>query len=182
MFRLLRVLHRWIGLVASLFLLTISITGFLLATKSTFGWVRPPERDGAPMESLDQAVSVHRAADAAFSVGLEKLARREHIDRIDYRPKSNVFKVVSKEGYHEVQVCGATGKVLQVASRNDQLSEDIHDLSFVHDSLNKYWLPVVACALAYLSLSGIAMFLTPVYRRWKYKRKRASSGAAPSAG
>lgn len=174
MYHLLRVIHRWVGIVGSLFFLSMSVTGFLLATKGTFGWIRPPEMDGARVDSLARVVSVDHAARAAFAVGLPKLAERGHIDRIDYRPKSNVFKVVSKEGYHEVQVCGATGKVLQVASRVDQLAEDVHDLSFVHEGLHAYWLPVVACLLFYLSSSGIVMFSTPVVRRWRFRRSQAA--------
>lgn len=177
MYHLLRTVHRWVGIFGSLFLLLISVTGFLLATKGTFGWVRPPERAGAPVDALSEVVSVDRAATAAFALGLPELTARDHIDRIDYRPASNVFKIVSKRGYHEVQVCGATGTVLQVAKRVDQLAEDLHDLSFLHSGLHAYWLPVVAVLLLYLSASGIAMFSTPVLRRWRYRRKvRGSAG------
>jgi uncharacterized iron-regulated membrane protein len=169
MYRLLRVVHRWVGVVGSLFLLTLSVTGFLLATKGSFGWVRPPEMSGTDMTSLAEAVGIHEAAEAAFSVGIAELRDTKDIDRIDYRPKSNVYKVVSKEGYHEVQVDGATGRVLQVARRVDQLSEDIHDLSFVHDAAHTYWLPVVSLLLFYLSASGIVMFCTPLFRRFRHR-------------
>lgn len=173
MYRLLRVVHRWAGLLASLFLLTIGVTGFLLATKGTFGWIRPPERDGQPVDSPSEIISVDRAMTAAFGIGLAALANPSHIDRVDYRPKRNVFKILSKEGYHEVQVCGKTGEVLQVASRNDQLAEDVHDLSFFREELHAYLLPLVAVCLVYLSASGIAMFFTPIVRRMKFNRKRA---------
>ncbi|HRI43602.1 MAG TPA: PepSY-associated TM helix domain-containing protein [Fimbriimonadaceae bacterium] len=175
MYRLLRVVHRWVGLIASLFLLTVGITGFLLATKGTFGWIRPPEQDGQPVDSPSEIVTVDRAMTAAFGVGLAKLATPKDIDRVDFRPKRNVFKILSKEGYHEVQVCGKTGEVLQVASRNDQLAEDIHDLSFFREAMHTYLLPLVALSLVYLAASGIAMFFTPIVRRMKFNRKRADS-------
>ena len=38
----------------------------------------------------------------------------EAIDRIDYRPGSNIFKVVTNEGYLEVQVDGAAGQRVPV--------------------------------------------------------------------
>jgi hypothetical protein len=126
------------------------------------------------VEGLAQVVSVDQAARAAFAQGIPELAEKGHIDRIDYRPKSNVFKVVSKEGYHEVQVDGATGAVLQVASRVDQLAEDVHDLSFIHDNLHAFWLPVVACLLFYLGASGLVMFFVPVVRRWRFRRSQAA--------
>ncbi len=178
MYRTLRFIHRWVGITGCLFFLCTAVTGFLLATKGSFGWIRPPEREGEPVESLAQVVNVDRAAKAAFAAGIPELSERAHIDRIDYRPKSNVFKVVSKKGYHEVQVCGATGRVLQVAKRVDQLSEDIHDLSFFHPSMHTFWLPVLSILLAYLSLSGIVMFATPLVRRFRYRRSLEDGGNA----
>lgn len=171
MYKTVRTWHRWIGLLASFFLIIISITGFLLATKGTFGWIRPPEKDGAPLTTLSEVVSVNAAAEAAFAQGLPELKTHTDIDRIDYRPKGNVFKVVSKEGYHEVQVDGATGQVLQVARRNDQLAEDIHDLSFFADAAHDYGLPVIAVALFLLGLSGVCIFFVPVFRRWRFGRQ-----------
>lgn len=173
MYHRLRSLHRWVGLAASMFLIVIAATGFLLATKGTFGWIRPPEQEGARIEGFDEVISVDRVAKAAFAVGLEKLRERGHIDRIDYRPKSNIFKVVSKEGYHEVQVCGKTGEVLSVAFRTDQLAEDIHDLSWFSDLLHAYWLPVVAVLLFTLGCTGVWIFFVPVVRRIKFRRSKS---------
>lgn len=176
MYHKLRTLHRWIGLLSALVLLIIAVTGFLLATKGTFGWIRPPEKDGQPVDSLSEVVSVEQAAEAAFAAGIAELQSRDDIDRIDYRPDSNVFKIVSNEGYYEVQVDGKTGEVIQIARRVDQLSEDIHDLSFFGDAFHGYLLPLVACGLFLLSLSGIAMFFVPVVRRWRYRKKLRRKG------
>lgn len=170
MYRSTRAAHRWVGAILALFMATIAVTGFLLATKGTFGWIRPPESKGEKVDNLNAVVSLGTAADAAFALGIPELKDAGDIDRIDYRPKSNVYKVLSKKGYHEVQVDGATGKVLQVARRNDQLAEDIHDLSFFHDLAKDWGLPVVAIGLLGLSLSGIGMFFVPVLRRAKFKR------------
>lgn len=177
MYHKLRTLHRWIGLTSAIVLLILSVTGFLLATKGTFGWIRPPEKDGQPVDSLAEVVSVDRAVQAAFAVGIAELQSHKDIDRIDYRPRSNVFKITSREGYHEVQVDGKTGEVIQIARRVDQLSEDIHDLSFFGDAFHGYLLPVVACGLFLLSLSGIVMFLVPVVRRFRYRRRLRKKNA-----
>ena len=128
-----RWLHRWIGVIASLFLVVIAATGILLATKGTLGWVRPPEQEGTTLETLAATITLEQAAQAAYSKGLKELQSHKDIDRIDYRPKSNIFKVLSKEGYHEVQVDGTTGEVLAVNYRTDQIAEDIHDLTFFTD-------------------------------------------------
>lgn len=175
MYHLFRSLHRWVGLFASVFLLGIGVTGFLLATKGSVGWIRPPERQGQPVDHAGQIVSVQAATEVAFAQNLPQLQAMTDVDRVDYRPKSNVFKVVSKEGYHEVQVCGKTGEVLQVASRNDQLTEDIHDLSFVHGAATAWVLPLVAVCLTYLAGSGIGIFITPIVRRRRFQRRNAKS-------
>ncbi|HZH98731.1 MAG TPA: hypothetical protein VEX38_07145, partial [Fimbriimonadaceae bacterium] len=69
---------------------------------------------------------------------------------------------------------GATGRVLSVLNRNDQLIEDIHDLSFFHDLARIYWLPFVAVALALLAATGIWIYIDPVLRRRRFKKKQAS--------
>jgi uncharacterized iron-regulated membrane protein len=96
---------------------------------------------------------------------------------VDYRPKSNIFKVISKEGYREVQVDGKTGKALSDHFRNDQFTEDIHDLSFFGDTPHDYFLPLVALALFALASSGIGLFLTPIVRRRKFEREKKAKAA-----
>src|SRR5678815_3140659 len=122
-----RSLHRWLGITAAIFLAVIGVTGFLLATKDSLGWVKPATHSGADIAHLGEVISLDEAAKSALALGIAELRSRGDIDRIDYRPEKNVFKVVSTTGYHEVQVCGSTGKVLNVAKRVDQLTEDIHD-------------------------------------------------------
>lgn len=174
MYHRLRSLHRWIGLIASLFLICLAVTGTLLALKNTTGWVRPPESKGAKVESLSQLVTMHEAAEAAFGLGIPDLSHMGHIDRIDYRPKNNVFKIVSKEGYHEVQVDGKTGEVLQRAYRVDQFVEDIHDLSLFSDVMNGYFLPAVGVGLLTLGISGVVIFFVPVVRRMRARKRVAA--------
>ncbi len=83
---------------------------------------------------------------------------------------SRNFKVVSKTGYKEVQVDGATGKVLNVADRNDQFIEQLHDFSWFHDLAHQYGLPVVALGLLFLAGSGIGIFFVPIIRRRKFQK------------
>lgn len=174
MYHRFRSLHRWIGAVSGVLLLLIAVTGFLLATKKTTDWIRPFERKGTPVESLEQVVNLDQAAQAALALDLPMLQSVKDIDRIDYRPKSNVFKVVSKTGYKEVQVDGATGQVLNVAQRNDQLIEKLHDFSWFHDAAHMYGLPVVALFLVFLAASGIGIFFVPIIRRRKFQKQKKS--------
>lgn len=170
MYHKLRWLHKWGGMVAALFLALIAATGLLLAVKARFAWIRPETAEAAAIASIHEIVPMSTVIEAACSQGLPGMKGHGDIDRLEYRVKDNVFKVTSKTRYHEVQVHGTTGKVLSVGTRNDQFLEDLHDLSFFHDWLHDWWLPVVATVLFVLSFSGGVMFFTPVVRRWKFRR------------
>lgn len=167
-----RSLHRWIGLTASLFLALISVTGFFLAMKGRLAFMRPPVQDAAKLERIQDILPVAHVLQIAFGAGHPELSEIGEVDRVDYRPGDNVFKVVSKEGYREVQVDGTKGTIVSDAFRNDQLVEDIHDMSFFAELMHAYLLPTVAVILFLLSMSGIVIFLTPVVRRWKFKHKK----------
>ncbi len=167
-----RSLHRWIGFLASLFLALISVTGFFLAMKDRFAFMRPPVQEAVKLESAEQILPVARILEVAFGAGHPELSEIKEVDRVDYRPGDNVFKVVSKDGYREIQVDGTTGTIVSDAFRNDQLMEDIHDMSFFADAAHGYLLPIVAVGLLLLSLSGIFIFFTPIYRRWKFRHKK----------
>ncbi|MCG9896201.1 MAG: PepSY domain-containing protein [Fimbriimonadaceae bacterium] len=172
MYRLSRTLHKWSGVVLSLFLILLGVTGLLLAIKSRVGWLRVETQDGAEIAGLVQVIPIEQVAEAAFSAGLASIQKREDIYQIDYRRKQNTFKVLSADRYDEVQVCGATGKVLSVARRNDQWIEDIHDLSFFNENLRTTLLPVVGFGLTALGVTGIVIFFTPVVRRARFERDR----------
>lgn len=171
MYRTLRTLHKLAGLVGSLFLVAISVTGFVLALKGPIPSIRPATRSGADIATLADVVHPAQALEAAFGVGLGELRERDHLDRFEYHADKNVYKVLSKDAYHEVQVCGATGNVLAVGRRNDQMMEDIHDLSFLHPSLRETVLPAVAVLLFFLGTSGVVMYFVPVVRRMRHRRQ-----------
>lgn len=172
MFHKLRSIHKWIGLFASIFLVTISISGFFLSIKGWNTWVSPEDKSGAEIADFTEVISVDQAAEAAFALDLVGLKIPKDIDRLEYRVKHNVYKILSKEHYHEVQIDGKTGKVLSVGRRNDQFFEDIHDFSIVSENLNTWVLPLVASGLFVLGVTGVYMFSVPVYRRWKFSHKQ----------
>lgn len=175
MFRVLRTLHRWAGLVGALFLILIALTGFILALKDVISGVKPPTAKGSEVAGLHEVVPVSVALDAAFAQGIPELKGPDDVDRFEYHAGKNVFKVLSAEGYHEVQVDGKTGEVVSVGLRNDQRFEDIHDLRAFHPSLRELVLPVVAVILFVLGVSGVVMFFVPVVRRAKFRREQKRS-------
>jgi len=165
-----RNIHKWAGLIACLFLMVISASGFFLAIKGKVDWMRPKTQTGAPFDDPSQLVPVNRVMDVAFGAGFPELKEISDLDRLEYHAEDNVWKVLSKKGYREVQVDGTTGDVLSTGQRNDQMTEDIHDMSFFAAFWHEWGLPLVGALLFFLSLSGVYMFFVPVFRRWKYNR------------
>lgn len=174
MFRNTRVIHRWLGVISSLFLIVLAITGLLLAVKKRFAWIQPPAQKGTELSSMHEVVPLGQVAEAVFDQKIPELQKHDDFYRFELHADKNLFKVMSKEGYHEVQVDAKTGKVLSVAKRNDNLIESIHDLSWVHPTLHDWGLPLVALSLFVLGSSGIYMFSVPVVRRWRYERSKTA--------
>jgi uncharacterized iron-regulated membrane protein len=181
MFRNLRILHRWIGIISSLFMVLMAGSGLFLALKKKVDWIQPPSQKGEQIQELSEIISIESAGKAAFAVGLANLKALDDVDRFELHAGKSIYKITSKENFHEVQVDAKTGKVLSVAKRNDQLIEKIHDMSFFSGFTYDYLLPLVSISLLFLGLSGIYMFFTPVYRRWKFKRSGGSVDNSKSA-
>lgn len=171
MFHFLRRSHRVIGVGACVFFFLLGATGLLLAMKSKVDWLRPATKSGTKIDSPAEVVSLERVVAAAIGAGLAQIKSIDDIERIDYRPGKNVFKVVSSDTLWEVQVDGAKGEVVNVAFRTDQFIESIHDLSFLHDNVRAYFLPAVGAALMIMSGTGLAIYMVPVIRRARFKRK-----------
>jgi len=182
MYKFLRNLHKYIGLGACVFLMVISVTGFFLAIKGNVDWMRPKSQTGGEVTSLTDVIGVGVALESAFAVGIPELKSDEDVDRFEYHADKNIYKIISKEGYHEVQIDGSDGKVLSQGKRFDQLNEDIHDLSFFADVAHAWVLPWVAVFLFFLGLSGVIMFFVPVFRRWKFKKQNLKKPGSNSVG
>lgn len=179
MFRFSRSLHKWVGVISCLFMILVAGTGLLLAWKKKFEWIQPPTQKGAKLESPAQILPVEKIADSVFGAGIPELKSLKDVDRFELHASKGIFKVTSKEGFHEVQVDASTGEVLSKAKRNDQLFENIHDLSFFNPALRETLLPLVALSLIVLGCSGLVLFVTPLYRRWQFNRGKTGGGRNP---
>lgn len=173
MYRSFRVLHRWAGLLGSLFLVLIAVTGFLLALKRRFVWIQPPTAQGTLANDFSNAAPLDAITGAALRLGLPELQGPEDIGRMELHSDRGIYKLISERGFHEVQVDAVTAKVLSVGRRNDQLIEAIHDLSFFSPWVRDWVLPIVALVLLGLGLTGIYLFFTPIYRRWVHHRTKS---------
>ena len=175
MYRRLRVLHRICGLIGAVFLIVISITGFLLALKGQVSAIKVPTQKGTKVATSQDIIHPAKVLEVVFGLGIAELAEASHIDRLELHLSKNVYKVTSKEGYHEVQVDVASGKVLSIGTRNDQLLEDIHDLSYFNPAFRIWLLPVVATLLFALGTTGLTIYFTPIVRRIQFKKSKGQS-------
>ena len=173
MFHKLRGLHRWCGIFSSLFLVVLSLTGLLLSVKKRFGWIQPPSSKGSQLASMAEVAPIGAVAEAVFRLEIAELRTREDFYRFELHADKNLFKVMSKEGYHEVQLDAKTAKVLSVGKRNDNLIESLHDLSWFGEPLHDWVLPLAALSLFALGTTGVYMFSVPVVRRWRFKRGKS---------
>ncbi len=154
--RISRKIHRKVALPAFICFFIIAFTGLLLGWKKhTGGALLPDTQRGIssdpsiwlPVDSL-QGLAIKTLNDSvAGSLSPE-------ISRIDIRPPKGIAKFVFKDHYWEIQLDCTTGKPLQVARRNSDLIERIHDGSIIDNWLNIKGSPF---KLAYTSLAGLSL-------------------------
>lgn len=171
-FRLLWLLHRWLGVAAGLFLLLSATTGFLLLLKKDYAWLQPAVVKGAP-GPVEQLASLQAVYGAVFALGLPQFRGEADIARIDFRPAQRVHKVVSVHDHLEVQVCAITCKTSEPNARRSDWLETLHNGSFLGDAVHGIVMPVVGVVLAFLATSGYVMWLWPKVQR---RRRMAAQG------
>jgi uncharacterized iron-regulated membrane protein len=164
-----RKVHYWGSGLIVLPLLIIICTGLLLQVKKNLAWVQPKEREGstaAPTLTLALIPEICRGVEGAAIDGWDDIAR------VEVRPSKGLVKVVSNAGM-EVQLCAASGDVLQVAPRRSDLIESIHDGSWFHPAVKLWLFLPTGVVLLGLLLTGIYLFVLPFWAR----RKRAAASA-----
>jgi uncharacterized iron-regulated membrane protein len=127
-------IHLWLGVIATVALISISVTGILLNHKRGLGLM--PEVDHAPTAGFGASIPLERMAAAALEAAPQS-ARKEWkpgdsvdvslIDRMDVRPRNGYVKVrLRDKASMEMTVDIATGKVLHVGRRGDVFLEKLH--------------------------------------------------------
>ena len=163
--------HKWVGVVAAVFLLNLAGTGFLLLIKKNVAWIQPLEQKGErPFElqaSFDDILAALKATPEA------EVSSWKDVARIDVRPNKGLVKATCANAV-EVQIDAATGKALQSAVRRSDLIESIHDGSFFADFVHGGVMPGVSLSLCFLSLSGLYLAALPWIRR---RKRRATMNA-----
>ncbi len=175
-FRLLWLVHRWLGIAAGLVLLLSAATGFLLLLKKDYAWLQPALVQGEPgaVDALQPLPAVYAAV---FALGLPQFRSEADIDRIDFRPRHRVHKVVSVHDHLEVQVCATTLRTSGPAVRTSDWIEGLHDGSAFGGFAHGIVMPAAGLILVYLAASGYVMWLWPKWRRRQQRAAARRSGA-----
>ena len=154
--------HLWLGVLFTVVLLGISITGVLLNHKRGLG-LMPQVENPAPQPlgtSLPLATLADRARAAAGPAAVDA-----PIDRMDVRPDDGFVKVrFDDPAWTEVTVDLATGTALHVGERGDVFMEQLHS----GELFGKRWVlltDAAAIALTVLLISGYWLWLAPRWRR-----------------
>ena len=172
-FRTIWLLHRWLGIAAGVILMMVSITGFLLLIKKDNAWIQPPTQRGTP-GPLSACLGMAELWPVIEAVGHPDFQKVEDIDRIDVRLEKRVYKVRSKHNHTEIQVDATTGKILSTDTRRSDFIERLHDGSFFGGGVHGYLMPAFAVSLVYLVFSGIWLWLEPVVKRRRRRKRDAA--------
>jgi hypothetical protein len=158
--------HLWLGVIFTIALVMIAVTGILLNHKRGLGLM--PEVDNLPARPFAESMTLSQLADIA----LRAVAPAGHaagtpddIDRMDVRPGDGLVKVRMKDAAStEVTVDLGTGRVLHVGRRGDVFLEKLHS----GETFGKRWVllsDAAAVALALTLLTGYWLWLAPKLRR-----------------
>ncbi len=156
-----------VGSCIAIFLLVSSLTGILLGWKKDVALLQPVTQQGISAE-LRNWKGFDEIAYSA-ELGMDSIGQSGNaIDRLDVRPDKGIVKVLFKDGYWEVQVDGASGKILSVAQRHSDWIEHVHDGSILNDFFKLIYTNLLGIGLATLSLSGLWLWYAPrIIRRFK---------------
>ncbi len=165
--RISRWIHRKIAAPAMIFFFIIALTGLMLGwKKNTGGVLLPKTQKGISSNPADWVPvdSLYKIALSTIKDSLDTELSPE-ISRIDIRPQKGIAKFVFKKHYWEIQLDCQSGEVLQIAKRNSDLIERIHDGSILDGWLGTKGSPV---KLLYTTLMGIALLGFVISGVWLY--------------
>ena len=150
--------HLWLGVLFTVVLLAISITGILLNHKRALGLM--PDVENASTAPLAASLSIDALAETALRAAGDTGAMTA-IDRMDVRPRDNIVKVRLRDAAStEVTLDLSTGQVLHMGRRGDVFLEKLHSGEIFGDG----WVllsDAAAIALTIVLISGYWLWLAP---------------------
>lgn len=166
-------IHLWLGVLATIALIAISITGILLNHKRGLGLM--PDVPHEPTGDFTAALSLERLAYAAL-VAAPESAKGDWkegdpvdislIDRMDARPRNGFVKVrLRDKASMEMTVDINTGRVIHTGRRGDVFLEKLHSGEIFGGIRFVILSDIAAVALVLTLITGYWLWLVPKLAR-----------------
>ena len=165
--RVLRKLHRLMGIPLIVFFLVIGVTSILLAWKKKAELLPPTLASKVEQGTWILPSEIVRIGEEE----MKKMGRDSEVDRIDIRPDKGTAKITFKTHFTEVQVDGYSGEILSVGTRHSDWIEKVHDGSIVdyyttgEEGAKLTYSTLVSLGLILLALSGFYLWYSPKLMR-----------------
>ena len=175
--RLFRKVHRATGAMLFVFFFIIAITGVLLGLKSNSNGLILPNTEQGTTSNLKNWLPIDSLYTNAILILQDSISPELSIElnRIDIRKNKGVVKFIFEKHYWEIQLDGATGKLLNLGKRHSDLIEDIHDATILDTIFNTSQTQI---KLIYTLVMGLALLLFTITGFWlwygpkRMKRKK----------
>jgi hypothetical protein len=166
-------LHLWLGVIVTVALVAISVTGILLNHKRGLGLM--PDVPHEPTGAFESAITLERMAYAALEAAPQE-ARGDWkpgdavdtrlIDRMDARPRDGFVKVrLRDKASTEATVDINTGKVIHIGKRGDVFLEKLHSGEIFGGQPYVLLSDIAAVALMITLITGYWLWLAPKFGR-----------------
>jgi hypothetical protein len=169
--------HLWLGVIFTIALTVVSVTGMLLNHKRGLGLM--PDVSHEPTRPITEAIPLGRLAEISLAAAAgpgDVAGDVSTIDRMDVRPRDGYVKVRLRDaGSTEVTLDIADGRVLHIGRRGDVFLEKLHS----GEIFGGGWVllsDAAAVALVITLLTGYWLWLAPKLRRGG---RDSSAPAAP---
>lgn len=163
-----RKVHYWASAVIAVPLFIIICTGIVLQLKKHWSWVQPPEQRGSVTQPVIELSHILESLKNEPSLNVRGW---DDVNRLDVRPDKGVVKAWLKSDW-EAQIDLGTGQILQIWFRRSDWIESIHDGSIFGDIVKLGLFFPTAITLMVLWLGGMWMWLFPLLRKRKVRRRK----------
>lgn len=170
--------HLWVGVLVTIALAVICVTGILLNHKRALGLMPDVEHAAtAPLDSSLTIAELAAIAIAAMPASADLLDPSAQIDRMDVRPRDGLIKVRMRDSAStEVTLDLATGRVLHVGRRGDVFLEKLHSGEIFGDG----WVLLSDAAAVGLLITLVSGYWIWLFPKWSHKKGDGQSGADDS--
>lgn len=168
--RTFRNLHRKFGVVLFAFLFIVGVTGLLLGWKKHSGGIIQPKSLQGTTDNLRDWKSIDELNGIAEQVLRDSIAAdlSPELDRIDIRKEKGMIKFIYLNHFWEIQLDGATGKVLSIDQRRSDFIEKIHDGSILDfyaktsdGQIKLFYTSIMGIGLIVFTITGFWLWYGP---------------------